>query len=358
MSDSVNDDIPLADRLLLRDWRPQSQAVVPVTPVDRPAAPVVDAHNHLGRWLSGDGGWLVDDVPALLRVLDDHDVATVVNLDGRWGEELTANLDRYDRAHPGRFVTFGHLDWDALTADDPTRALLHQLDDLARRGARGLKVWKDLGLTHRDAAGRLVLPDDERLAAVFARAGDLGLPVVVHTADPVAFFAPLDGRNERVDELGAHPDWWFGGPGLPGFDRLLAALEALVARTPGTTFVGAHVGCHAEDLGHVSRMLDALPNFFVDTGGRFGDLGRTPRAFRRLVERHPTRVLFGTDAYPPDAAAYRVAFRLLETEDEAFDSAPGCDVPPQGRWQVAGAGLPAHLLPDLYAGNARRVLGL
>jgi hypothetical protein len=132
------------DSLLLRDWQPVPTTVTPVTPTPRPAVPCVDAHNHLGRWLHPDRRWIAPDVPVLLALLDAHDVETVVNLDGRWGEELTANLERYDRAHPGRFVTFAHLDWRALTADDPTAVLRAQLDDAVRRGARGLKVWKDL----------------------------------------------------------------------------------------------------------------------------------------------------------------------------------------------------------------------
>src|SRR3954468_11492122 len=140
------------DRLLLRDWRPVAQVRTRRTEVRRPAAACVDVHNHLGRWLADDGDWLVPDVDALLAVLDECDVATVVNLDGRWGEELTANLDRYDRAHPGRFVTFAHLDWAAaFAADDVTGTLLRQVDDAVARGARGFKVWKDLGLTFRDS---------------------------------------------------------------------------------------------------------------------------------------------------------------------------------------------------------------
>jgi predicted TIM-barrel fold metal-dependent hydrolase len=347
-----------ADRLVLADWRPRSRTVAPRSHVPRPAVPCVDVHNHLGTWLSGTGGWLVEDVPALLAVLDAHDVATVVNLDGRWGAELDANLDRYDRAHRGRFVTFCQLDWTALTADDPTTALCAQLDDAARRGARGLKVWKDLGLSHRDATGALVLPDDPRLTAVFARAGELGLPVLIHTADPVAFFDPLDRHNERLDELGAHPDWWFGADTTPTFDRLMAALETLVASTPGTTYIGAHVGCHAEDLARVGAMFDRHPNFHADIGGRIGELGRTPRGFRTLVTAHADRVLFGTDAYPPTGEAYELAYRFLETADEAFDYAPGEEVPPQGRWQISAAELPAEVLPALYAGNARRLLRL
>ncbi len=344
--------------LPLARWAPRAQTVAPRTPVRRAAVPCVDVHNHLGRWLHPDGGWMIDDVAALLALLDEHGVATVVNLDGRWGDELEANLDRYDRAHPGRFATFAHLDWSALAGADPARALVAQLDDAARRGARGLKVWKDLGLTCRDAAGELVLPDDPRLAPVFARAGELGLPVLIHTADPVAFFAPLDRHNERLDELAQHPEWWFGDTSTPTFGRLMDALEALVASTPGTTYIGAHVGCHAEDLGRVARMFAEHANFHADIGGRIAELGRTPRAFRALVAAHPDRVLFGTDAYPPDAAAYEVAFRFVETADEAFDYAPGEPVPPQGRWQVGGADLPADLLPAFYAGNARRLLNL
>lgn len=71
--------------------------------------PAVDVHNHLGRWLTAD--WCAPDVPALLDLLDRTNVRTVVNLDGLWGDELEANLDRYDRAHPGRFLTFCQVDW-------------------------------------------------------------------------------------------------------------------------------------------------------------------------------------------------------------------------------------------------------
>jgi predicted TIM-barrel fold metal-dependent hydrolase len=354
----VHDVHAVYDHLLLRDWAPTPQVRTRVTEIARPAVPCVDVHNHLGRWLGSDGGWVVDDVPALVGMLDEHDVETVVNLDGRWGEELSANLERYDRAYPGRFVTFCQLDWGALAAEDPTAALLAQLDDAASRGARGIKVWKDLGLRHRDGEGRLVLPDDPRLQPVFAAAGTGGLPVLIHIADPVAFFEPLDRFNERIDELAANPEWWFGRPGLPSFETLIGALEGLVASAPGTAFIGAHVGCHAEDLGRVDRMLTTYPNLHIDIGGRIAELGRTPRAFRRLVQNHPRQVLFGTDAYPPSGEDYRTAFRFVETDDEAFAYAPGCAVPPQGRWLVSAADLPADVLPDFYAGNARRVLGL
>ncbi|MEU4364477.1 amidohydrolase family protein [Promicromonospora sp. NPDC023987] len=348
---------PAVPDLRLVDWAPLPQVSVPATRVQRAAVPAVDVHNHLGRWLTTD--WCAPDVAELLGMMDDAGIETVVNLDGLWGDELEANLDRYDRAHPGRFLTFCQVDWTLLRRSTGPREIQEQLRDSAARGARGLKVWKNVGLTVVGPDGELVLPDDQRVIDVLALAGELGLPALVHVADPKAFFDPLDAHNERFDELAGQPDWSFADRDrYPSFDRLLDAFEALAVATPGTRYIGAHVGCVAEDLDRVERLLRAVPHLVVDIAGRLAELGRQPRRFRRLVESFPERVLFGTDAFPLSPEQLEVHFRFLETDDECFDYAPGEDVPPQGRWQISGAGLPAHLLPDLYAGNARRVLGL
>jgi predicted TIM-barrel fold metal-dependent hydrolase len=353
-----HEDRASASELRLADWAPRSQLRAPVTGIDRPAVPVVDVHNHLGRWLS-DGEWMIDDVPRLVTMLDECGVETVVNLDGRWGEEVTANVERYDRAYPGRFVTFCHVDWAGLAAPDGVAALKASLEDAVARGARGVKVWKDLGLWVRDADGALILPDDPRVIDVLSHAGDLGLPVVIHTGDPVAFFEPLDRHNERLDELAAMPDWWFGDREIyPSFDWLLDAHSALVLACPNTAFIGAHAGCAAEDLDRVERLLAAAPNYAIDTAGRMAELGRQPRRFAQLVARHPDRVLFGTDIYPATAEQYRLHFRFFETYDEGFGYDPGSEIPGQGRWDVSALALDASQLERVYRGNARRILGL
>jgi len=341
----------------LAEYRPQPALRVPATRVERPAARAVDVHNHLGRWLTEwvrpDGGWMVEDVGALLALMDSLDLEAIVNLDGRWGAELEANLDRYDRAHPGRFLTFCHVDWG-----EPER-LVAGLEASAATGARGLKVWKDLGLGVRDEAGALLLPDDPRLADVWAAAGALGMPVLIHTADPVAFWSPLDAENERLEELARHPEWSFHGPGFPSFERLLEAFEAVVAGHPDTTFIGAHVACCAEDLAWVGRMLDAYPNLHLDFSARIAELGRQPRAARRLFVEHVDRVLFGTDVFPPSRQAYETYFRFLETADEHFSYSPDPANPwPQGRWRISALDLPHDTLGAIYRGNAARLLGL
>jgi len=342
--------------LRLTDWRPRSQLRGRESIVERAAVPVVDVHNHLGRWLS-DGAWMIPDVPALVATMDACGVETVVNLDGMWGAEVSANVERYDRAHPGRFVTFCQLDWSLLGAPDGVSQLTASLADSQARGARGLKIWKDLGLTVRDAADRLVSPADPRVVEVLQHAGALGLPVLIHTADPIAFFAPADAGNERLDELLGIPEWWFGDRDrYPSFDALLDAHAALVLACPETSFIGAHAGCAAEDLDRVEQLLEAAPHYAIDTAGRMAELGRQPRRVRELLARFGDRVLFGTDIYPASAEQFRLHFRFFETTDEGFDYDPGSPVPRQGRWTVSGLHLEPDLLAAVYRDNAVRLL--
>ncbi|MDF2705136.1 amidohydrolase family protein [Nonomuraea muscovyensis] len=339
----------------LSGYRPVSALRVPVTPVERARLPAVDAHVHLGRWLTEDGGWMVEDVPALVDMMDRLGLRGMVNLDGRWGRELAANLERYDAAHPGRFATFCHVDWSATAEPGFGERLAAQLRASVAEGAAGLKVWKDVGLHVRDHRGELVMLDDERLAPLWAAAGELGIPIALHTADPVAFFEPVDERNERLEQLTARPDWAFSGPGFPPFERLMEAMEGMIAAHPATTVIGVHAGCWPENLAWVGRMLDEHPHFHIDIAARLAELGRAPRAARALVMRHPGRVLFGTDEIPPDPRVYRIHFRFLETADEAF--AHSLDDPPlMGRWTISGLDLPDDVLGQVYAANALRLV--
>jgi len=345
--------------LPLGRFRPVPRIRLPEHPMGRARFPTVDAHNHLGLWLSEwlgrPGTWTVPDVPALLEVMDRCNLRAIVNLDGRWGAELEANLDRYDRAHPGRFATFCHLDWTETATPGFGERLAGSVRRSVAAGARGLKVWKDLGLAVRDDRGELLLPDDRRLDPAWEAAAAGGIPVFIHTADPIAFFDPIDERNERLEQLAAHPEWSFADPAFPRFDRLMEALEALVAANPATTFVGVHAGCAAEDLGWVGRMLDAYPNFRIDIAARVAELGRQPRATRSLILRHPDRVLFGIDEFPPDPANYAIYFRFLETDDEHFPHSTE-EIPLMGRWAISGLDLPDDVLRRVYAENAERIV--
>ena len=343
--------------MLLHEYRPRSRLVTPQTLLERPRFPAIDAHDHLGQAFGG--GWMNRPVTQLLDTLDQVDIQVFVDLDGGWGESiLQAHLDHFKAAAPQRFIHAGGVDWSAW-AEHSNRFgewAANRFRLQASWGAQALKIWKVLGTAVRDDAGAIVMPDDPRLDPLWAAAGELRLPVVVHVADPVAFFDSQDRFNERWEELQEHPDWHFPSPAFPPFLEIITRMATVVQRHPHTIFIGAHVGWYAENLDWVSGLLESCPNFYVDIGARISELGRQPYASRRFFLRHSDRILFGTDA-GPDPDTYRIYYRFLESEDEYFSYDPG-EIPGQGRWMIYGLHLPDEVLEKVYAFNARLVFGL
>jgi predicted TIM-barrel fold metal-dependent hydrolase len=341
--------------MLLENFRPRSKLVTKQTPVNRPRFPVIDAHDHLAEPFGG--GWDKKPVRELLSLLDEAGVTHYVDLDGGWGEDiLNRHLDHFKNAAPDRFQIFGGVDWAQWKdkADAFPEWAAKRLRTQKERGAQGLKIWKPFGLHVKDHYNRLVRVDDARLAPIWETAGELGLPVLIHAADPVAFFDPLDETNERWEELKDHPDWVFTSPPFPSFMEIMDGLKALVTQHRNTTFIGAHVGCYGENLGWVGQMLDDCPNYYIDISARLGELGRQPYTARKFLIQYQDRILFGSDM-GPDLDAYRLAYRFLETDDEYFNYNTG-EIPGQGRWHVHGLYLPDDVLKKIYRENAQHVL--
>jgi len=342
------------DVILMEDYQPHSELVVPEHPVSRAKFPVIDAHNHLTY---PGFGWEKLDLSQTLRELDLINVATVVNLSGEWGDILKKNIEMLDLAYPGRFVTYCNVDFSAFGTPGWTERAVSQIEADVNAGGRGLKIYKSLGLVHRDLEGNLISPDDPRLGDIWEAAGEAGIPVTIHIADPVAFFRPLDRFNERWEELHANPDWHFYGPEFPAFMTLIEALYRLIEAHPKTNFITAHVGCYPENLAFVSKMMDRYPNFYTDIAARIAELGRAPYSAREWFIKYADRILFGTD-FRPDMAMYRTHFRFLETADEYFDYDAVSQVPSQGRWRIYGVYLPEEVLRKVYYENAARLLKL
>ena len=328
--------------LRLSDFEPRSMLVTPVHVIERAKFPAIDYHNHVDA----------QEPSAVLRVMDECGVERLVNITMRTGDEALAMIDRFRSAAPDRFSTIGWMDWSDLSAPEFFTRAVERFERLVDHGACGIKIWKDLGLSLRAADGELLRVDDERLAPLFEKAGELGVPVMFHIADPDAFFVPVDRFNERYEELAAHPDWSFHGSRFSK-DELLAQRDRVFARHLKTTFVAAHVAERSENLAYVSRLLETYHNLYVDLGARTAELGRQPIAAREFILKHADRILFGTDLVP-DVEMYRLHFRFLETADEYFDYPSHASR--QGRWKIYGVHLPDQILRRVYRENALRLL--
>jgi predicted TIM-barrel fold metal-dependent hydrolase len=325
----------------------------------------IDVHTHFSPAAA----------PRALQLMDAWGIDTAVDLSGGWpGHGLEETL-AMARATPQRVVIFASPPIGHQRGADWSEALVRGLEEAHRQGARGVKIYKALGLTARDENGQLIAVDDPRLDALFERAGSLGMPVSIHTGDPTAFWKPSTPDNERSDELSVHPGWSYFGRQVPSWEELFQAYERRVARHPHTTIIGVHFGNAPEDPQRVAAMLEKYPNLLVDTAARVPELGRRDAAtMRALFVRYQDRILFGTDlgvgesahdlmlgstgATAPGPADierfFRSTWRYFETQDTQFES----PTPIQGRWRIDGLGLPPEVLRKVYADNARRVLGL
>ena len=337
--------------LLLRDFRPKSMLHAAIHNVYRARFPVIDIHNHVNDAHTPDK----ERIPAakVVEMMDNCNLQKIVILTGGWGEALQKVVDQMVKPYPDRFAVFVQLDWTHLDAPDFAQQMVRQIDDAVARGARGLKITKELGLLVRYKSGKLLTVDDPRLAPIWQECGRLGIPVAIHVTDPEAFFHPLDASNERFEELIDNPDWSFYGPQFPSKESIIAARDRMFAQHPNTTFISLHVGNWPEDLDYVSDMLNQHPNVVVEIGARVAELGRQPRRARRFFLDYQDRILFGTD-FSVSEEMYRNHFRWLETADEYFDY---WAAPEQGRWKIYGIDLPDDVLQKVYHHNAERILG-
>lgn len=333
--------------LKLVDWQPVSQLVTKKTNIIKAKFPVIDIHNHLGD---------LENTKHYLEEMDKAGVWKCVSLDALSKDDFyKEHLQVSSAVAKDRFLLFFRPDFSKI--DEPNFGVneARKLEKAVKMGCRGLKISKALGLGFKDASGNFVAVDDPRINPIWAKCGELGIPVEIHVSDPKAFFTPIDQYNERYDELGKNPEWSFNGEGFPSKMEILEARNRVIKKHPNTIFIGAHFGNLPEDLAVVGSWLDTYPNFYVDIDARISELGRQPYTARKFFIKYQDRILFGTDT-PCDAEAYRLYFRFLETDDEYIDPAPAHKL--QGRWMIYGLYLPDEVLEKIYNKNASRILGL
>ncbi len=347
--------------LALDQFMPKSQLMVPKHHPQRAKFPAVDIHVHC-RYKLHQTPEALDE---FVRLMDHQNIAVCVSLDGGLGEQFAEHKKFLWTKYRERFVLFANIDWqgtgqkeDLASWDchrpDFARRMARSLAEVKGQGASGLKVFKMLGLKYRNPDGSLIAVDDPRWDPIWDACGKLGLPVLIHTADPVAFFEPLDRFNERWEELQRHPEWSYAGQEYPSHKELLQQFLNVVERHPETIFIGAHMANIPENLGQLGKWVDKFPNLHIDISARLAEIGRQPFTARDFFLKYADRILFGTDG-PRPTSRLNPHWRLLETRDEYFPYAEN-QYPPQGLWNIYGLDLPDDVLKKVYADNAAKLI--
>lgn len=324
-------------------YNPPSTLVVPEHKLAKAKFPFIDVHNHQFGMPDMDLGKLIAD-------MDKLNMKVMVNLSGENGVSLRRSVTNVKEHFPNRFIVFANVNFKGVGEEGWSEKAAKQLDEDVKNGANGLKIYKSLGFSINDINGKRVTVDDPRLDLIWKKAGELKIPVLIHTADPKPFWAPLDENNERWLELATHAGRKKNDNNPAPWDTLIAEQHRLFKKHPGTTFIAAHFGWYANDLAKLGKLLDEMPNVVVEFGAVIAELGRQPRMAKQFFTKYQDRILFGKDSWMPEE--YATYFRVLETEDEYFPYHKKY----HAFWAMYGIGLPDAILKKIYYKNALRII--
>ena len=264
---------------------------------------------------------------------------------------------RLARASGGRLPWIAALDDGTFASPGFASRAIAELDRALAQGARGVKIYKSMGMELRRPDGSYVLPDDPVFEPIFAALARRGTTVYAHLAEPIAAWQPLDPQSPDYGYYKNNPAWYVHGrAGVPSKDAILAARDRLLEKNPRLRVIGCHLGSMEEDVDDIARRLDRYPNFAVDTAARVVHLMRQPREkVRAFLIRYQDRVLYGTDiGIIPGEDAAKVARKLEEryARDWAY-FATAQEVEDEGH-AVTGLALPPPVLRKLFRENAVR----
>jgi predicted TIM-barrel fold metal-dependent hydrolase len=325
------------------DYRPRSTVVAPAHLVPKAKFPVVDVHTH------GTSSYV--NSPDRIKEMDALNLRVLVDLSG--GTDPGGIKQKVDaiNASPNkdRFRVFANVNWGGAGGPGWKEKALGDLRQSVKNGAIGLKVFKELGLRDKKADGTRLAVDDPDLDPVWDLAGELNVPVIIHTAEPQEFFSPLDNHNERWLELNIFQDRYRPSSDYPSFEQLMKERDHMFAKHPKTRFIAAHFAWYGNDLARAAKLLDTLPNVTLEVAAVLYEFGRQPHAAAQFFTTYQDRVMFGKDTYEP--SEYPYYWRVFETHDEYFDYYRGY----HAFWKLYGMALPDTVLKKLYYQNALKV---
>ncbi|MCY7422433.1 MAG: amidohydrolase family protein [Chitinophagaceae bacterium] len=324
-------------------YDPPSTLIVPTHPLTKAKFPFIDVHNHQYNMNN-------QNLQELVTPMDKMNMAVMVNLSGVGGDKLKQSVKNIQSNFPKRFIVFTNIDFAGIGETNWTNEAVAKLEADVKNGANGLKIYKSLGFSVKDNSGKRVTVDDPRLDAIWSKCGELGIPVLIHTADPKPFWDPLDENNERWLELKTHAGRKRSDTDPAPFETLIEEQHRIFKKHSKTTFIAAHFGWYANNLAHLDTLLTALPNVVVEFGAVIAELGRQPHMAKQFFTKYQDRIMFGKDSWVPEE--YHTYFRVLETEDEYFPYHKKY----HAFWKMYGMGLPDNILKKVYYQNALRII--
>jgi predicted TIM-barrel fold metal-dependent hydrolase len=314
------------------------------------ALPLINAHTHMRSALN-----------SLLNLADimeicGFDAICVACTSATRPERLPTNaLALLMKAmYPRRVYWFPGLHYAMPDVGYEAPPVADQIAQCVALGADGIKLIEGKPTARRQNGLPL---DDEHYQPLYATCERLGLPILMHVADPEELW-----DWEALPEWARQRQWFYGDGTFPTKEELYAEVERILERHSQLKLILAHFYFLSGDMDRAAATLDRWPSVSFDiTPGdeMYVRFSQAPAAWRDFFDAYRGRLLFGTDtsgsSERPDPEGLARAQgqvgemrRFLETED-VFDGL--------GREALHGLGLSARTLAPLYAGNLRCLAG-
>jgi predicted TIM-barrel fold metal-dependent hydrolase len=332
-----------AEKLLLKDFRPESVYKTPQTVVPKAKYPAIDIHTHAYAKTA-------EQVADWVRVMDETGVEKAVFVTYATGSAFDSLYALYGK-YPGRFEVWCGFDYTGYDQPGFGSAAVKELERCYKVGARGVGELGDKGkgLFYCKPPAWGMHLDDPRMDPLLEKCAELKMPVNIHVADPYWMYLPMDAKNDGL--MNAHKWRLDNQPGIVGHQGMIEILDRAVGRHPNTIFVVAHFANCCYDLSLLGAMLDKYPNMYADISARYEETAAIPRHVARFYEKYQDRLVYGTDMRF-SVPMYRYTFRVLESADEHFYDWSHCNY----HWPLYGLALREPVLEKIYRGNALKIL--
>jgi predicted TIM-barrel fold metal-dependent hydrolase len=332
-------------------------------PLYQSSYPVINVHRHCDSPSA-------DAIRAELAVMDRVGVQAVVILDGGTSDGKLPDWLALRKKFPGRLIVFGNIPFGRIKQKTFFDDIVTEVTAAKRMGVQGIKIFKNLGMTIRGPDGKLLASDDPRLDPYWAKCGELGIPVLIHAADPKEYWNPLTYNTFHYG-MRSEKEQHYDRDRMPSWEELIRQRDSVLKKHPKTTFIGAHMGSLTFDLDQLGKTFDRYPNFYVDCSARTRILGRlNPKAVRDFFVKYQDRILFGTDSSalygvrPDDEKAVKAwqdrAARFYSRHLEYYETDRLGLMEPYGwgkEWlRITGVKLPPEVLKKFYHANAERLI--
>ena len=324
--------------------------------------PFIDAHVHLNT--NSKAKWEMAKIWGAHFLSINTEIPFFISLDEQENviHELNTEQER------ASFIT--SFSTEQINQDDWLEKTIKRIKDSIERGAKGVKIWKNIGMDPnlKDSDGEFIMIDDERFVPLFKFMEDHNILVIGHQGEPRNCWLPVADMTVDSDKdyFSAHPEYhMYKNPEYPTYERQMEARDQVLRRHPNLRYVGLHLFSLEYDLKEVAKRLDEFPNSMTDLAERICHVQLQAMENRDEVRdffiKYQDRIIYGTDVIDDGSMTERevvIKFENLWKQHWRFFASKEAMQAKEFKGTFYGLELPQQVLENLFRENAKRVYSI